>query len=103
LGVNELVGIPQQAELAPLESEPVELSRADILDRTAGPVPRHFAWRQLPAGRLLGERGGVDAFVFRGAAAGTQRHVRAVRLRIVANEEIRSRLRRREMEFAADD
>ena len=74
----------------------------DEVERAIGPVARDFGRRQRPTGRVLGEFGGVGAFVLGRAAPEPERHVGAVGLRVVADEEVRTELRGRQIEAAAD-
>ena len=102
LGVERLVGVPQQDELLSDELQPGARLRRDEAHRPVPPVDRDLRRRQRPSHRVFGQIGGVLPLVLGSPATVTQRHVRAVGTRVVPDIEVWPELRRRQIESAAD-
>ena len=102
LGVDHLGRVPEQRDLAPHQRQPGARPRRDEGQRLVGPVARDFSGREPFPLRAFRELGGVLPFVLRCAAAEAQRLVGAVGAGIVADVEVGSELRRRDVEAAAD-
>ena len=102
LGVEHLGAIEEQQDLPAGQLQPRQRLRGDVAERAAGPEARDFGRRQRPADRFLRDFLGVEPLELRRAAAETDRRVGAVGVRVVADVEIRSELRRRQVEAAVD-
>ena len=94
--------VHEQHELASDERSPLSGMGGDEIKRAIRPITRDLRRRQRSSGGVLGELRRILPLVFRSAASEAQRHVGAVGVRIVADEEVRSELRGREVEAAAD-
>ncbi len=102
LGVDYLGGAQQQPHLACHQPQPGGWIGADERQRAIGPVARHLRRCQTSAEGVLGERGGVESLVLRRPTTRTQRHVAAIGTLVVADEQVRTKLRGREIKPAAD-
>src|SRR5437899_447473 len=100
--VEHFRGIQEQREFAAHQREPLAGMSGDEIERASGPVIRNFSWREGAASGMLGELGRVLTLILGRSATVAQCHVSAVGLWIVTDIEIRSELRRRQVETAGD-
>ena len=101
-GIGHFRRIPRQHELAAHELQPVPRLCPDVVERAPRPVPGHPARGQPSAGRLLGKIRGVLTLIPGVAATDAQRFVGTGGILVVADIEVRTKLRRGQIELTAD-
>ncbi len=102
LGVRQFGGVDGEERLLPHQAQPMERLMSDVGERQAEPVVRHFAGRERAAGSCRREARRVFALEERVAALRHEGFVGAGRPRVVPDVEVRSELRGRHQELAAD-
>jgi hypothetical protein len=100
LRIRQFGGVEREQNLLAEQHQPLRGMGSNERERSAQPEVGDFRRRQRTAGGLRRETRGILALEHGIAAAGHQRLVRAGRLRVVANVEVRAKLRRGDDELA---
>src|SRR4029077_11039105 len=75
---------------------------ANEIERSVGPEGRHLVRAQRPARCLLSQSNAIILLVVRRTMAGDERFVEAARAGVVADVEVGTELRRRQVKFTSD-